>query len=104
MAVVIENESKPSSCWVCRKLNECTFAYLPATNDLPEPPSNCPIKDLEQAIPQPNTGRWVYDGDCIICNRCKKAYDFISIKMATPFCPNCGAKMEESEEKNDKDN
>ena len=37
--------------------------------------------------------KWEYDGDCIICNKCKAAFGWISIKVASNYCPNCGAKM-----------
>ena len=47
---------------------------------------------LEQ---EPKTGHWIYDGDQIICNRCFKAFGFISLKLTTNYCPNCGTKMED---------
>jgi hypothetical protein len=48
---------------------------------------------LELLQQQPKTGHWIYDGDQIICNRCFKAFGFISLKLTTDYCPNCGTKM-----------
>lgn len=52
------------------------------------------IEHLEQmpsAQPKPKTGHWIYDGDQIICNRCFKAFGFISLKLTSNYCPNCGS-------------
>ena len=51
------------------------------------------LDELQPVTPKEKTGQWIYDGDCIICSKCKKAYDFISVKVGTPYCANCGAKM-----------
>lgn len=36
-------------------------------------------------------GKWIYDGDCLICSNCRAAYEF----SGSNFCPNCGADMQE---------
>lgn len=45
-------------------------------------------------------GKWIYDGDQIICNKCYKAYDILNVirGMKMDFCPNCNVKMEENKE------
>ena len=53
------------------------------------------IKDLPPVEPERKIGKWIDDGDCIICNKCYKAFSWPSIIFATNFCPNCGAKMKE---------
>lgn len=46
--------------------------------------------DTEPADVRPVArGRWIGDGDCIICSNCKTAYTF----MGSNFCPHCGADM-----------
>ena len=55
------------------------------------------IENVPSAQPRPKTGHWIYDGDQIICNRCFKAFGFISLKLTSNYCPNCGAKMDEEE-------
>lgn len=49
------------------------------------------IKALEQ---EPRKGHWIFDGDCLICSKCKEAYSF----SGSNYCPNCGADMREVEE------
>lgn len=41
----------------------------------------------------PRKGHWIFDGDCLICSKCKKAYMF----SGSNFCPNCGADMRSEE-------
>lgn len=53
------------------------------------------LLDLPSAQPRPKTGHWIYDGDQIICNRCFKAFGFISLKLTSNYCPHCGAKIDE---------
>jgi rubrerythrin len=57
------------------------------------------IKELPPVSPQPKMGRWSHDGshwkNRFICSECGyKLFD-----EPTSYCPNCGAKMAESEEK-----
>jgi rubrerythrin len=57
------------------------------------------IKELPPVSPQPKMGRWSHDGshwkNRFICSECGyKLFD-----EPTSYCPNCGAKMAESEGK-----
>ena len=36
-------------------------------------------------------GRWINDGDCMLCSCCNYAYN--SWFMGSNYCPNCGADM-----------
>ena len=52
-------------------------------------------KALKNGTPLPeHNGKWIYDGDQIICSRCRTAFGFMSLKTASNFCPECGAKMD----------
>ena len=52
-------------------------------------------KAIQHGTPLPeHHGKWIYDGDQIICSRCRTAFGFMSLKTASNFCPECGAKME----------
>lgn len=39
-------------------------------------------------------GRWINDGDCMLCSCCNYAYN--SWFMGSNYCPNCGARMDKS--------
>lgn len=43
--------------------------------------------------------RWLHDGDCVICQRCRKAYDIsTNADRSTPtVCPFCGSEMDMEE-------
>ena len=47
------------------------------------------IESLPSTQPERKRGEWIFDGDCLICSECNKAYTFIG----SNFCPNCGADM-----------
>lgn len=47
------------------------------------------------AAPVAMTSRWVWTDDGNRCKRCLKLGD----PIPTPYCPNCGAKMDKEEEK-----
>lgn len=58
------------------------------------------IKALSPVTPQPKTGRWIYTGDYITdgmlkCSECGYEHD---VSERFLYCPNCGARMIESEE------
>ena len=51
-------------------------------------------------------GRWIAKGEYAVCTECGgqsgTQYDGVEpIPLMTQFCPNCGAKMDESEDKNE---
>ncbi len=43
--------------------------------------------------------RWLHDGDCVICQHCRKAYDIsTSADSSIPtVCPFCGSEMDVEE-------
>ena len=47
------------------------------------------LRALPSVQPERKKGKWIDDGDCLICSCCKKAYTF----SGSNFCPNCGADM-----------
>ena len=59
-------------------------------------PFNMAIKALEQ---EPKTGHWTHDGshwkNRFICSEC----GYKLFEEQTNYCPNCGARMAESEDK-----
>lgn len=38
-------------------------------------------------------GKWVDDGDTLICSNCKTAYNHPIFYNGWNYCPNCGARM-----------
>lgn len=48
----------------------------------------------EYKITDRPTGKWVDDGDTLICNQCGIAYNRPIFHNGWNYCPNCGAKME----------
>ena len=46
---------------------------------------NLPAADVKPVV----RGKWIYDGDCLICSHCRTAYTF----SGSNYCPNCGADM-----------
>lgn len=65
------------------------------------------IRDLPPVTPQPKTGHWIegkyrdddirYNDSSYKCDKCGRIVDF-----KENYCPNCGAKMVESQESEDK--
>ena len=51
------------------------------------------IKILPSAQPERKTGKWIYDGDCYICDQCKSAFGWWADSQTSNYCPNCGADM-----------
>lgn len=43
--------------------------------------------------------RWLHDGDCVICQRCRKAYDISTNadRSIPTVCPFCGSEMDMEE-------
>ena len=65
----------------------------------------CDIEDLPSAQPERKKGKWIYDGDCYICNQCKSAFNWWADSQTSNYCPNCGADMrgESDGQRNDAD-
>ena len=60
------------------------------------------INNLPPVTPQPKTGRWVWCAGSHQCSNCKE-YTCFSHKKLLRYCPNCGARMVESQESEDKE-
>jgi len=52
----------------------------------------CPVKN-DSAQPERKKGKWIYDGDCYICDQCKSAFGWWADSQTSNYCPNCGADM-----------
>lgn len=61
------------------------------------------IKNLPPVNPQPKTGHWI-NGDCEggNCSICGEYYAFYPESGDFNYCPNCGAKMIEPQERENK--
>lgn len=44
--------------------------------------------------PENLKGKWIDDGDTLICNKCQIAYNRPIFHNGWNYCPNCGARME----------
>ena len=51
------------------------------------------IEQLPSAQPKRKRGKWIYDGDCYICDQCKSAFGWWADSQTSNYCPNCGADM-----------
>ena len=65
---------------------------------------NC-VKNMSSVTPQePKTGHWTDDGYCSCCNKQTLPLDISGYASGyDSFCPNCGAKMVEPQESEDKE-
>lgn len=58
------------------------------------------LRNLPSAEPERKTGRWIeekcYDTGFWTCSKCKFTSEASGANILYKFCPNCGAKMEES--------
>ena len=63
---------------------------------------------IAQGTPFPKIGEWEIcedsDGLYGVCSECGQDADFTHYWKAYCYCPNCGAKMESEEAKNDPEN
>ena len=83
------NMDMPTSC------AECHIRPKGCANNihLHSRPKDCPLKEVP-------SGKWIYDGHHLRCSNCN---DYHTIKdsdwnlIASNYCPNCGAKMEQGE-------
>ena len=51
------------------------------------------VSMLPSAQPERKKGKWIYDGDCYICDQCKSAFGWWADSQTSNYCPNCGADM-----------
>ena len=52
-----------------------------------------PKADVKEVV----HGKWINDGDTLICNKCGTAYEHPIFHSGWNYCPDCGAIMDESE-------
>lgn len=71
------------------KLEEATKTSFYGS-DIDADVSDAVSKLIASSAPK-KVGKWIYDGDCIICNKCLKAFGWISMNMTSNFCPDCGS-------------
>ena len=58
------------------------------------------IKELPPVTPQPKTGHWILtDDDFVYCSECEDSYYPRPIDASWYYCPHCGAKMDEPQER-----
>ena len=79
------------NCWI----GSGEYRYTNATHYLAKR-----VQDIPSVTPKPKTGHWIWKTEDIY--RCSECGEDIHVKevLNVPqyeFCPNCGAKMEESE-------
>lgn len=48
---------------------------------------------IDMPTVEPKQGKWIDDGDTLICDNCKTAYSHPIFHNGWNYCPNCGAKM-----------
>lgn len=61
-------------------------------------------KDLPPAVPNEKTGKWIeggYEDRYYVCSKCNYEASEYWHKPSYKYCPNCGVKMIESQERND---
>ena len=60
------------------------------------------LAKLPAVTPQPKTGHWIWCFGSHKCSNCEE-YTCFSHKELLRYCPNCGAKMVEPQERSDKE-
>ena len=85
-------------CNRCGKMNKnngvmCGACYFDYAKDM--------IDDFPTAEVKPiDDGEWIVKGQEVYCSKCneRSSYNRFGASAFTSYCPNCGAKMKESEE------
>jgi len=99
MSVVLTNMDMPNSCYEC-KLKTCCD-YTTDGRFMNKRDENCPLIDIVMTIKKRKTikerkGKWIRVNpfvDTLECSEC--GWQVCTEELCTPYCPWCGAKMEE---------
>ena len=91
MSVILTNINMPNSCSECQLKTRCEYGlangWLNNKRD-----DNCPLKPYEE-----RKGIWIkvnpFLVDTFECSEC--GWQVCTEELLTPYCPWCGAKMEE---------
>lgn len=91
---------KPKKCCMCCEAHIVDFKYDSYCRKY-ESDRLTECDEYVNSEPISVTGKWIYDGDCLITSCCHKAYDINKFARTNKgeihvpvICPNCGASME----------
>ena len=86
MSVVLLDMDMPETCRKCTLESHCN-KWLEGSKNFGRHP-NCPLAETPKPEPERNVGTWISVDSCMtVCSECGM------IGCGTPYCPNCGAKM-----------
>lgn len=92
-------EIREERCYNCRNFKDMKCDYCGTADYI------YMIEDMPTADVAPvRHGRWIDKGEYAVCTECggrsSTQYDGVEpIPLMTQFCPNCGAKMDEKEDR-----
>mgnify|MGYP003341893305 CR=1 FL=1 len=95
-------EKIKAECKKHEKCNECPFVDGYEVCSIAQYPEHWNIEAIRKALKEKENvrGHWIlereYDGkpNCYHCSVCDMDGSFVGIKVASHYCPNCGAEMD----------